>query len=133
VDKLPLLPLVKVIDKAETYKREKEARKKKKTEGASKVKKTLEINWAIEKGDEGHRMDTLRKFLAKGYKVDIVLAKKRKGKVVTEDVARELVKRIQAVIKEEGRGWKEGKPMEGKVGGTVTIFAEGKAEKSGEE
>jgi translation initiation factor IF-3 len=130
ISKLPLLPLVKIINKAETYKREKEAKKKRKEDSASKVKKTIEINWAIEKGDYGHRMDSLRKFLSKGNKVDIVLAKKKKGKPVTEDAAKDLIKRIQGVIAEEGKGWKEGKPWEGKVLGSLTIFAEGKVDKS---
>jgi translation initiation factor IF-3 len=130
VCKLPLLPLVKIINKAEEYKKEKEAKKRKKEGSASKVRKTIEINWAIEKGDYGHRMDSLRKFLSKGYKVDVVLAKKKKGKPVTEDVAKDLIKRIQGVIAEEGKGWKEAKPLEGKVGGSLTIFAEGKVDKS---
>ena len=129
--RLPKLPIVKVVNKEEEARKEREGKKKKREErDPGATKKTLELNWAIERGDEAHRVETLRKFLGKGFKVDVVLAKKRKGKVVTEDVAGELVKRIRAVVKEEGKGWKEYKPMEGKVGGTVTIFCEGKLEKS---
>ncbi|EHL00509.1 putative Translation initiation factor IF-3, chloroplastic [Glarea lozoyensis 74030] len=124
------LPLVKIVNKAEQYKKEKEAKKKRKEQSASKVRKTIEMNWAIEKGDEGHRMETLRKFLAKGNKVDVVLAKKRKGKEATTEAANALVQRIRKVIQTEGKGWKEGKPAEGKIGGTFTLYAEGKAEKS---
>jgi translation initiation factor IF-3 len=126
----PKLPLVKVVNKADQYRKEKEAKKKKKEQSASKVRKTIEMNWAIEKGDESHRMETLRKFLAKGNKVDVVLAKKRKGKEATEESTHALVQRIRKVIQTEGKGWKEAKPAEGKIGGTFTLFAEGKVEKS---
>lgn len=93
--------------------------------------KTLELNWAIDKGDLGHRLERMREFLGKGYKVEVVLVKKRgKSKPASQEQMEGLVKGVRGAI-EEG-GWKEHKPMEGKIGGQVLIFAQGKVVKGKE-
>lgn len=83
--------------------------------------KTLELNWAIDKGDLGHRLDKMKQFLGKGHKVEIVLAGKRKGKQATPEEAQALIQSILAAV-EEVAGAREIKPMEGKLLGTTKIF-----------
>jgi translation initiation factor IF-3 len=88
--------------------------------------KTLELNWAIDKGDLGHRLDKMKTFLEKGLKVEIVLASKRRGKQATEEEAQLLLRKIKDAVKEVD-GAKEMKPMEGKLLRTATVYL-GKAE-----
>lgn len=118
--------ICKIQNKQELYQREKEARKGKGKLPGQTVK-TIELNWAIEQGDLSHRMDRLREFLGKGYKVEVLLAKKRKGRVATPEEGQALVSKIKEVITEGG--WKEQKAQEGELGKQVTIFAEGKVVK----
>lgn len=83
--------------------------------------KTLELNWAIDKGDLGHRLDKMKKFLEKGLKVEIALASKRRGKQATEEEAAALLRRIRETV-QELPGSKELKPMEGRMLRTATMF-----------
>ncbi|KAH6680228.1 hypothetical protein B0J14DRAFT_578119 [Halenospora varia] len=119
--------ICKIQNKQELYRREKEARKGK-GKVPSQTTKTIELNWAIEQGDLAHRMDRLREFLGKGFKVEILLAKKRKGRVATPEEGTALVNKIKEIITEGG--WKESKAQEGELGKQVTIFAEGKVVKA---
>ncbi|KAG9231239.1 hypothetical protein BJ875DRAFT_498489 [Amylocarpus encephaloides] len=124
-------PICKVINKAKEYARMKALKKaRKENKDPAKTCKTLEIGWGIEKGDERHRMERLRGFLAKGYRVEVVVAKKRRGRSVGGDEMRGLLGRVRGCI--EDGGWKEGKEMEGNVGEKLTIFAEGKVPKGKE-
>ena len=86
--------------------------------------KTIELNWAIDGNDLGHRLSRIRDFLAKGNRVEVMMAPKRKGRKASEEEAKALTDRVRKVIEEcEAR---ESKPMEGRMLGTATIYAEGK-------
>ncbi|TVY53334.1 Translation initiation factor IF-3 [Lachnellula cervina] len=118
-------PICKVLNRAELYAAEKERRKRKKDEGKGKSRsKELEMNWAIEKGDEKTKMRKLVEWVGRGWKVEVTLAKKRKGRVAGEEECEALVGRLKGVLAEGGG--KEFKPAEGKVGGVLTIYCEGK-------
>jgi translation initiation factor IF-3 len=119
------LPVCKIVNKRVAREAEKARAKSAKSSGV--VSKTLELNWAIDRGDLGHRLDRLKQFLAKGYKVEIVLAGKRKGKQATQDEAWALIKRVLDVVGEVD-GAREAKPMEGKVLGTATLYLAGTPE-----
>lgn len=87
------------------------------------------MNWAIEKGDLGHRLNRLREWLGRGWRVEVVLAKKRRGRVATLEEAERLVESVRGVLGE--CGGRENKVAEGKVGGVMTIYCEGKVTKEG--
>lgn len=116
------IPVCKIVNKRVA--REAEKARAKSAKGSGTVSKTLELNWAIDRGDLGHRLERMKQFLAKGYKVEIVLAGKRKGKQATMDEAWALIKRILDVVGEVD-GAREAKPMEGKVLGTATLHLAG--------
>lgn len=119
-------PICKIIDKKKEWAAQKERKKKQSSSGAKATPtKTMELNWAIEQGDLGHRLARVKEFLEKGWKVEIVLAAKRKGKQADVEDAEALIKKIREVIVDTGA--KETKDMEGKLLGVVTIFTEGKA------
>ena len=88
--------------------------------------KTIELNWAIDSHDLKHRLETMRGFLRKGYRVDVLLVgKKRKRKAEPEE-AQATLRGVKECI-ESVEGAKEWKTMEGKVGSMVKLYAEGKA------
>ncbi|CAG8950192.1 hypothetical protein HYFRA_00008429 [Hymenoscyphus fraxineus] len=115
------LPICKIINKEAEYKRLKAA-KKERGKDPGKTTKTLELNWAIGQNDLAHRLEKMRGFLRKGFKVEMVLVKKKaKGKApVSMETMEGLVKRIREVCVEGG--WREHKEMEGSVGVQVTIL-----------
>ncbi|KAF2860001.1 hypothetical protein K470DRAFT_277295 [Piedraia hortae CBS 480.64] len=120
------LPICKIVKKKELYLRDKE--KKKKKEGKERAK-TIELNWAIDGNDLAHRLGKLKEFLEEGRRVEVLLAVKRKGgrRASTEECKR-LLEKIRGTVGEvEGAG--EMKPMEGKVGGFVTMTLQGQVGK----
>jgi translation initiation factor IF-3 len=90
--------------------------------------KTIELNWAIDGNDLTHRIAKLKGFLEKGYRVEVVLAPKKKGRKATEEDAERVMGRIKGAVGEV-RGAKEFKPMEGKLLGLTTLCFEGKVRK----
>jgi translation initiation factor IF-3 len=106
--------------------RDAEKAKAKKERSSAVTVKTIELNWAIDGNDLRHRLDRIRDFLERGWRVEVMMAPKRKGRKASEEEARELVDRIRGVVGDV-EGARESKAMEGKLLGTATIFAEGKA------
>ena len=127
------LPVCKIVSKKEEYEREKrlkqDAKDKKKAEAASKSTKTLELNWAVDQNDLGHRLDKMSEFLAEGRKVEIILASKKKGRKATPAECQDVLKRIRETV-DGVSGAKEAKSMEGKLGGFATMFFLGRAQQT---
>ncbi|KAM3084577.1 hypothetical protein ACMFMF_001931 [Clarireedia jacksonii] len=119
-------PICKIIDKKQAHAAKKAAKKAGKNPGA--VIKTVELNWAIDTNDLGHRLNRVKEFLEKGNKVEVVLASKKKGRKATQEEAEALVKRVQEAVAAVD-GAREIKNMEGKILATATLFYEGKAKK----
>ncbi|KAB8296203.1 hypothetical protein EYC80_008986 [Monilinia laxa] len=115
-------PIARIIDKKEAH-LQKKAQKKGKNPAS--VVKTIEMNWAIEKNDLGHRLGKIRDFLEKGNKVEVLLAGKKKGRKATMEEAEEVVRRIREFV-EEVEGAKEGRKMEGKIGAQAILCFEGR-------
>jgi translation initiation factor IF-3 len=130
----PGVPPICKIQSKEKLREAEKARQKSERNSKGGTAKTMELNWAIDKHDLGHRMDKLKGFLEKGWKVEVVCAKKRKGKTASPEDAEALVARIRGVCGSVV-GSREHKPMEGKILETVTLHLEGKAvkEKKAEE
>lgn len=123
------IPVCKMINRKEEYDKEraKKAERKtvtKKTADPLNVK-TLELNWAIDvNNDLNHRLNKVKEFLAEGRRVEIVLAKKKRGRVATRDECDNVLSRINAAV-EEVKGARQLKPMEGKVGAVAMLLLEG--------
>ena len=127
------IPICKVQDKKATYQAEKarkqNAKESKKASAAALTVKTLELNWAIDGNDLGHRLELLRGFLAQGRKVEVVLAAKKagKGRKASKEECEAVLTRIMEVVGEVP-GAKEAKAMEGGLGGFCTLTLQGKAQ-----
>lgn len=118
------VPVCRIIDKFAHAKaadeKEKAARKKELN------RKELELNWAIAPNDLQHRLKQLREFLAKGKRVELMLAKKKRGRAATRDEGEALLAALRESAVEVGA--KEVK-VEGDFPGVVNLVFEGKAEK----
>lgn len=121
------IPTCKIVSKKEQYhadKAKQAQQKAAKKKGSPDSIKTLELNWAIDSNDLGHRLKRAEEFLQEGRKVEIVLAKKKGGRIATTEECEAVLERIEEVV-ENVKGAKESKKMQGKVGGVVTLFLEG--------
>ncbi len=124
-DGQPRIPICRILSKQALREHEKAAQKQKRD--PSKLVKTLELNWAIDGHDLGHRLDRLKDFLSKGHRVEVVMASKKKGRKATMEEAGALLKRIRAAIKEVD-GAREWKPMDGRELSQATMYIERKSE-----
>ncbi|KAA8568021.1 hypothetical protein EYC84_008445 [Monilinia fructicola] len=115
------VPIARIVDKKEAHLQ----KKQKKGKNPASVVKTIEMNWAIEKNDLGHRLGKMRDFLEKGNKVEVLLAGRKKGRKATIEEAEEVVRRIREFV-EEIEGAKEGRKMEGKIGVQAILCFEGR-------
>ncbi len=110
--------------------REAEKARAKKKELPSATLKTIELNWAIDPHDLQHRLQRVKDFLSKGWRVDVVMAGKKRGRKATPEEASLVVEKIRGAMKEV-EGSKEWRDMEGTLGSAATIYLVGKlAEKT---
>ncbi|KAK4546365.1 hypothetical protein LTR36_002042 [Oleoguttula mirabilis] len=130
------IPVCKVVSKKEQYETEQRAKKavKEKKAESNKVNsvKTLELNWAIDGNDLGHRLERVAGFLGEGRRVEIVLAAKKQGRKATGPECEGVVKRILETVGAVP-GARELKPLDGKMGGFATIVLQGRAPGQGKQ
>jgi len=124
------VPICKIISKKSVYDAEQKRKAQQKEAKAVKSKeqsvKTLELNWAIDPNDLGHRLDKVKEFLAEGRKVEIILASKKRGRKATAQECRDVLDKIKGAV-EDVKGAVEAKPFEGKIAGFGTVVLQGKA------
>ena len=135
-DEPDFIPVCKIVSKKDAYaadrRRKDQQKERKKTEAASKSVKTLELNWAIDPNDLGHRLDKVASFLAEGRKVEVVLASKKKGRKASTSDCEEVLQRIKKTV-ESVSGSKETKGMEGKLGAFAMLSYQGKMQQQSKE
>jgi translation initiation factor IF-3 len=85
--------------------------------------KTLEINWGIDNHDLSHRLERMRGFLEKGWRVDVELAPRKRKRRATTEECREILRKIQQVVVEADA--REMAPMEGTAGAVAKLTFEG--------
>ncbi|KAI9777845.1 MAG: hypothetical protein M1839_008522 [Geoglossum umbratile] len=115
-------PVCKIISRKELRERERAKPAKK------DVVKQLELNWAIDPNDLGHRLNKMQEFLEKGWRVEVILASKRRGRQASTEEAAAVMERIRGIAKDV-EGAKEWRTTDGKVLGQMTMFFEGSKEK----
>jgi translation initiation factor IF-3 len=121
-------PICKIQNKRNL--REAEKARSKKKDSPSATVKTIELNWAIDAHDLKHRLERVKDFLVKGWRVDIIMAGKKRGRKATPEEAQSCLAAVREAIAEV-EGAKEWKSMNGTVGGLVTVYAEGREQKLG--
>jgi translation initiation factor IF-3 len=104
--------------------REAEKTRQKKKELPSATVKTIELNWAIDSHDLQHRLQRVKDFLSKGWRVDVVMARKKRGRKATPEEMKTLMEKVREAMKEV-KGSKEWRDMEGNLGAVATIYLVG--------
>lgn len=122
-------PVCKILGKKDMYQQEKNRKaaqkEQKKASATASSVKTLELNWAIDGNDLGHRLDRMKEFLSEGRKVEVVLAAKKAGRKATAAECEDVLARIRRVV-DEVPGAREAKALEGKMGGFCTVLFQGR-------
>lgn len=134
---IPTLPICKIVPLSHFLPAKYKAtategaglKKKEKKSNPALTLKTLELNWAIDAHDLEHRLNTMKGFLRKGYRVDVLLIGKRKKRKAEPEEAQQTLRRVKEAVGEV-EGAKEWKAMDGKVGGMMKLFVEGKEDES---
>jgi translation initiation factor IF-3 len=97
------IAIVKIVTRLELikqmHKQEDTVRNQKRLE-KEKRPKQIELNWAISGNDLALKMKQMHEFLAKGKKVEILMANKRHARKATAEEARALLKAVRAKIEE---------------------------------
>ncbi|KAL2357471.1 hypothetical protein BJ546DRAFT_964253 [Cryomyces antarcticus] len=118
-------PTCKILAKQSLREAERAKQKALTKKTPEQTTKQLELNWAIDSNDLGHRMKRMKEFLEQGKRVEVVLAGKRQGRKASLTEAQEIVRAIRERA-EEVEGVKEWRKMDGQVGAMATLFFEGK-------
>lgn len=122
-------PVCKIQNKKDMYQLEKNRKiaqkEARKASAVASSVKTMELNWAIDGNDLGHRLDRMKEFLEEGRKVEVVLAAKKAGRKANTSECEDLLKRIQSAV-DAVPGAKEAKGLQGKMGGFCTMLFQGK-------
>ncbi|KAL2760415.1 hypothetical protein ACRALDRAFT_1059771 [Sodiomyces alcalophilus JCM 7366] len=127
----PPIAICKIVDRAEERRRaaQREKERKAKARQAAKSKqKEVEVGWAIAQHDLDIKLGRARGFLEKGYKVDVVVARKRGARAADRPEMEELVKSVRELLTSVP-GAKERKASEGDYGRTMRFYFEGQAPK----
>ncbi|KAF2148469.1 hypothetical protein K461DRAFT_297883 [Myriangium duriaei CBS 260.36] len=120
------VPICRIENKAEASARAREAAQQKKEmrKIAPEGTKVVELNWAIDGNDLGHRLKKVEEFLRARRKVEVVIAPKRRGRKASGEECEVLLKRVRAALGNV-EGAKEVRPMQGNVGELVSLMLEG--------
>ncbi|KAF6824497.1 Translation initiation factor IF-3 [Colletotrichum musicola] len=121
----PQFAICKIINKRDEKEKERAMEKSRKEQSRKATRiKELEINWAIAPNDLQHKLRQMKTFLQKGFKVDVLLAKKKGSRVANRDEADALVQAIRDA-KSEVRGAKEWKEPDGKPLKVLKLYFSG--------
>lgn len=104
--------------------REQKHEKAKASRATKQSSKQIELNWAIDPHDLSYRIKQLESFLSKGRKVELIMARKKGKRRVSEEEAQKLLATVREKVQELGAT--ESKAMQGKPPSMVTMFVEQK-------
>lgn len=121
----PEFAVCKIVNKKDEYERQKQVKERKKAAAAKPKTKELEFTWAISEHDLTTKLRQMGGFLDKGFKVDVLVAKKKGSRQqVSASEAEAVTKKIREEVVAQGA--REAKPATGQVGATMRFYLEGK-------
>lgn len=121
--------LCKIVNKRDEYQQEKLRKEQKKISGGGGTKtKEVEMSWTIGPHDLATKTRQIGGFLDKGFKVELVMGKKKRGKQATPEEIKAVLDKIKEEV--DVHGGRETRPQEGTVGATLRMYFEGPSKKS---
>lgn len=114
-------PIVQIVSKQDVFRKKKDMRTRALEVRRGNVVKEVQMSWDMDSGDEKHKMGKVRKYMEKGYRVDLVYAGKP-GKPAPERY--KMVERINEALKGLEDVGKEWKPREFR-GRVAAVFLQG--------
>lgn len=127
-DEMRRWPVVKLFSHDELRQREKDKLQLQREQKRSVSSKTVELSWTVSAHDLVHRLRKAKEFLEQGRKVVVLLVRKRRAREVEAEECRDLVEKVEAELGSVP-GAKQSKEPEGRIGGMLEMFWEGKREK----
>jgi translation initiation factor IF-3 len=118
----PTAAICRIVD-MEAEAQEKETAEKE-TKKLAQQTKELELNWAIAAHDLSHKMRRLEEFLAKGMRVELLLARKKASRTASKEEGELLVEKVKEAVANVP-GAIEYKKVDGSVGAVMRMFFEG--------
>ncbi|KAK7456152.1 hypothetical protein CaCOL14_004194 [Colletotrichum acutatum] len=123
----PPFAICRIVDKVAEKEKERALQKAKKDNARRLARvKELELNWAIAPHDMGHKMKQMKTFLEKGYKVEVIFAKKKNSRIATLEEAGALVQQVRDAVAEVA-GAREYKEAEGQPRKVMRLHLESTA------
>ncbi|KAF9449557.1 hypothetical protein P691DRAFT_812220 [Macrolepiota fuliginosa MF-IS2] len=101
------IPIVKIIDFKEQFKKQKVAREKAKDSAAQKIRKEVQLTWSSSEADVETKLEKMKEELEKGYKVDLVIMPKKGVRTPGLDDMKTRAQEITTNFSEISKEWKE--------------------------
>lgn len=118
------VPICKVIDlAAEAAVRAAREEREKARQKAKAKHKIVEISWAIADNDLALKGRRVKEFLESGFRVEVVLLPRKRGRKATVEECEELMGRVREVFGQV-EGAKEARKPDGELGKTLRMFVE---------
>ncbi|OAX36250.1 hypothetical protein K503DRAFT_858117 [Rhizopogon vinicolor AM-OR11-026] len=99
-------PVVKIVDRRESYEKWKEQKKAFRKGVKAGEQKEIQVTWGVDAGDLKHKIAKARTELEKGYRVDIVIAPKRGQKLPKPDEMVARANEISSLLLDIAKEWR---------------------------
>jgi translation initiation factor IF-3 len=99
-------PVVKIRDKQEQIRKEKEWKKRQREVASNNVQKEIQMTWAVEPADLAHKLNKARREVEKGSRVELVFAPKVNQRAPSSAIMDARMKDAAEKIAEFAREWK---------------------------
>ncbi|KAL4956712.1 hypothetical protein BDW69DRAFT_157877 [Aspergillus filifer] len=110
-----MLPICKIVNRHEHYRRAKEQAKALKAARITQASvKQIELNWVIDDHDLTHRLSKMKSFLEKGRQVEVILLRRNHRQTPPPQQVKALMEKVQRAFDEVGASQQS--PVEGEPG-----------------
>ncbi|KAG2130992.1 uncharacterized protein EDB93DRAFT_947067 [Suillus bovinus] len=99
-------PIVKIVDRRDSYQKWKEQKKAFRKSMKAGEQKEIQITWGVDDGDLKHKITKARAELEKGYRVDIVITPRKGQKLPKPDEMAARVSEIASMLLDIAKEWK---------------------------
>ncbi|WWC59268.1 uncharacterized protein I303_101818 [Kwoniella dejecticola CBS 10117] len=102
------VPIVKLINKLEERKKERESEEKARLKKRMSIEeKEVQISWQSAQGDLLHKLNLAKTLLEKGDRVQVVFANRKRGENVGESKKNEIIGTFHEELEQVGKKWKD--------------------------